>query len=195
MYMLCYGVVKMETNNWLRNYMHEKRQKLIKKLKSNTLYKNIKDVARKGKPEKYTGKIAERFVFKHWDTTIYESEDCYPMYIDKRQKGWFIDSTQPDYETGWLVTDYLFCQPMFWEFFFGYEARTRIEVVNGRDTFVPPPVAKELADIMISLNHIFLDMGIGQLRNSKFGIMSSNKQWNYYVKSITRINQNKKLKM
>ena len=211
MYMLCYCVGKMNTPGNFKNHIYERRTKLRQQLKNNSLYKEIKTFAkeayRKCKPIEPTlndTNIAKRFVYDKW---------CWRIEILENNN---MDSVSPgdslsmvnEVETfiisadtikkGWLIDDALFCQPTFWSYFLSFEAKTR-EVYNkefGRTFHVLPEKTKKLVDIMIALNHIYLDLGVGKLRNPDYGILSSNEGvFNYFVKEIKWVKDCPKLKM
>lgn len=205
--MICCCVGKMNTPGNFKTHIYETRKKLREQLEKNSLYKDIKKYAKKayknGKPivpKKDDTNIAKLFVYDYWcwrieilknnkmDSVI--PDDCLSM-INEVEEGLVFDTIKK----GWLINDALFCQPACWKYFLGIFAKTREVYKDGRTFYYLPENTKKLVDIMISLNHIYLDLGVGQLRNPEYGILSSDADWNYSVKETKWVEDCPKLKM
>lgn len=220
MYMLCYCVGKMNTPDNYKNIIYERKKELYKQLMNNSLYNRIKKLAKKaanpkiGKAEvtkkkwydNDIDKLAKRFVYDNWDLRIeigdHNSDFVHPnkclsmlKYVEETETTGFGTDTYP-VERGWLLNDALFCQPTFWSYFLNNSEKTR-KVDLGAGPFGSVPIeTKKLVDIMIALNHIYLDLGVGKLRNPDYGILSSkNEVFNYSVKETKWVKDCQKLKM
>jgi len=210
----------MNTPDNFKHHIYERKGELYKQLMNNSLYKKIKNLAKKaadtkiGKPEvpkknifdKYIDKLAKRFVYDNWDLRIeigdHNSDFVHPNKCLSMLKN--VEETKTDgygtdtytVQRGWLLNDALFCQPTFWSYFLNNSEKTR-KVDLGAGPFGSVPIeTKNLVDIMIALNHIYLDLGVGKLRNPDYGILSSKeKVYNYFVKETTWVKDCPKLKM
>ena len=213
MYMICYCVGKMNTPDNFKNHIYERRTKLREQLFNNSVYKRIKKLAKKNeKPKERGTDIVTQFVYDYWDWRIeilgdhkldfVNPGECLSMlkYVERTETT--VVTNTYIIEKGWLVNDALFCQPACWSYFLGISAKTRLESASeakkkshARRFMVIPEKTKKLVDIMISLNHIYLDLGVGKLRNPEYGILSSDKDWNYSVKGTKWVKDCQKLKM
>lgn len=211
MYMICYCVGKMNTPGNYKTHIYERRKKLREQLLNNSLYKDIKTFAKKaykiGKPivpKKDDTNIAKRFVYDYWCWRIEILKDNNMNSVSPGDSLSMVNEVETfiisadSIKKGWLIDDALFCQPDCWKYFLSDTAKTN-KVYNrdlGRTFYELPEKTKKLVDIMISLNHIYLDLGVGKLRDPEYGILSKDEKGsNYSVKETKWVKDCPKLKM
>lgn len=211
MYMICYCVGKMNTPGNYKKLIYQRKEELYKQLMNNSLYIRIKKLAKKaanseiGKPEVPKDKdLAKWFVYDNWGWRIeigdhksdfVDPDDCLSMikYVERTETT-LVTNTYT-VEKGWLGNAALFCQPKCWKYLLNNSKQRRIKL-RGINFYTVTSETKKLVDIMISLNHIYLDLGVGKLRNPDYGILSKDEEGsNYSVKETKWVKGCPKLKM